>query len=62
MTSTEPRVEQFETTLAASGNNTGIVVPDGVIDRLGAGKRPPVIIDVKGVPEHGRRDGLPNRS
>lgn len=48
MTSTEPRGEQFETTLATSGNNTGIVVPEGVIDRLGAGKRPPVIIDVNG--------------
>jgi hypothetical protein len=48
MTSTQPRGEQFETTLAVSGNNTGIVVPDGVIDRLGAGKRPPVVIDVNG--------------
>src|SRR3954451_9563585 len=48
MTSTEPRSEYFETTLAASGNNTGIVVPDGVIERLGAGKRPPVVVDVNG--------------
>ena len=48
MTSTEPRSEQFETTLAARGNNTGIVVPDGVIERLGAGKRPPVVVEVNG--------------
>lgn len=38
----------FETTLAASGNNTGIVVPDEVIDRLGARRRPPVVVDVNG--------------
>ena len=48
MTSTEPRSEHFETTLAATGNNTGIVVPDSVIERLGAGKRPPVIVEVNG--------------
>jgi hypothetical protein len=38
----------FETTVAASGNNTGIVVPDEVIDQLAAGKRPPVLVDVNG--------------
>ena len=48
MTSAEPRSEQFETTLAARGNNTGIVVPGGVIERLGAGKRPPVVVEVNG--------------
>lgn len=48
MKATEPKSEQFETTLAASGNNTGIVVPDEVIERLGAGKRPPVVVDVSG--------------
>ena len=48
MSSTEPACEQFETTLTASGNNTGIVVPDEVIERLGAGKRPPVVVDVNG--------------
>ncbi len=48
MTSTEPKSEHFETTLAATGNNTGIVVPDGVIERLGAGKRPPVVVEVNG--------------
>ena len=34
----------FETTLVATGNNTGIVVPAEVIDQLAAGKRPPVIV------------------
>src|SRR3954447_21056114 len=38
----------FETTVAASGNNTGIVVPDEAIERLGAGRRPPVLVDVNG--------------
>jgi hypothetical protein len=34
--------------VAAAGNNTGIVVPDAVIADLGAGKRPPVLVDVNG--------------
>jgi hypothetical protein len=38
----------FETTVAASGNNTGIVVPDEVIEQLAAGKRPPVLVNVNG--------------
>jgi Bacteriocin-protection, YdeI or OmpD-Associated/Domain of unknown function (DUF1905) len=36
----------FETTLTASGNNTGIVVPDDVIEKLGAGKRPAVHVTI----------------
>jgi hypothetical protein len=44
----EPRSATFETTVASSGNNTGIVVPAEVIERLGAGKRPPVLVDVNG--------------
>jgi len=48
MKSTGSQGEQFETTLAASGNNTGIVVPEDVVERLGAGKRPPVMVDVNG--------------
>ena len=43
-----PRSATFETTVAATGNNTGIVVPPEVIDQLGAGKRPPVLVDVNG--------------
>jgi Bacteriocin-protection, YdeI or OmpD-Associated/Domain of unknown function (DUF1905) len=45
---TEPKSATFETTVAASGNNTGIVVPVEVIEQLGAGKRPPVLVDVNG--------------
>jgi hypothetical protein len=44
----EPRSATFETTVAATGNNTGIVVPPEVIEQLGAGKRPPVLVDVNG--------------
>ena len=38
----------FDTTVKAAGNNTGIVVPDEIIARLGAGRRPAVIVDVNG--------------
>ena len=38
----------FETTLRQNGNNTGIEVPDEVIERLGAGRRPPVLVTVNG--------------
>ena len=34
----QPSSASFETTLTASGNNTGIVVPEGVIEQLGAGE------------------------
>jgi hypothetical protein len=44
----EPRSVSFETTVAASGNNTGIVVPGEVIEQLAAGKRPPVLVNVNG--------------
>ena len=30
------------------GNNTGIEVPDEVMDALGVGKRPPVVVNVNG--------------
>ena len=43
-----PRSATFETTVASSGNNTGIVVPPEVIEQLGAGKRPPVLVDLNG--------------
>lgn len=48
MTASGPRSATFETTVAAQGNNTGIVVPPEVIEQLGAGKRPPVLVDVNG--------------
>jgi hypothetical protein len=38
----------FDTTVAATGNNTGIVVPDEMIERLGAGRRPAVVVNVNG--------------
>ena len=38
----------FDTTVTATGNNTAIVVPDDVIERLGAGRRPPVVVNVNG--------------
>lgn len=41
------RVE-FETIVTAAGNNTGIVVPETVIEQLGAGRRPAVIVNVNG--------------
>ena len=43
-----PRSVTFEATVAASGNNTGIVVPGEVIEQLAAGNRPPVLVNVNG--------------
>ena len=45
---TTPASVSFETTVAAQGNNTGIVVPGEVIEQLAAGKRPPVLVNVNG--------------
>jgi len=42
----EPNSVTFETTVAVSGNNTGIVVPEEAIEQLAAGKRPPVLVKV----------------
>ena len=44
----KPASASFKTTLSAMGNNTGIEVPEEVIDVLGSGKRPPVIVNVNG--------------
>jgi peptidyl-prolyl cis-trans isomerase A (cyclophilin A) len=44
----EPKSVTFETTVAVTGNNTGIVVPGEAIEQLAAGKRPAVLIDVNG--------------
>ena len=38
----------FDTTLTATGNNTGIVVPTELIEQLAGGKRPAVIVEVNG--------------
>lgn len=39
---------RFETTLSQFGNNTGIEVPPELVEQLGAGKRPPVLVAVNG--------------
>src|ERR1700712_4288775 len=39
---------RFSTTLLQMGNNTGIEVPPDVLDALGAGKRPAVVVTVNG--------------
>ena len=39
---------EFDTTVSATGNNTGIVVPDELIERLSAGRRPSVVVNVNG--------------
>ena len=39
---------RFETTMSQVGNNTGIEVPPDVIEALGGGKRPPVVVVVNG--------------
>jgi Bacteriocin-protection, YdeI or OmpD-Associated/Domain of unknown function (DUF1905) len=44
----KPASVTFETTVAASGNNTGIEVPEEAIEQLGAGQRPPVLVNVNG--------------
>jgi hypothetical protein len=38
----------FSTSMFQDGNNTGIDVPAEVVDALGAGKRPPVVVTVNG--------------
>lgn len=38
----------FETTLTSNGNNTGIPVPEHVIEQLRRGQRPPVLVTVNG--------------
>ncbi|WP_092967101.1 YdeI/OmpD-associated family protein [Agromyces sp. CF514] len=39
---------RFETTMSQTGNNTGIEVPSDVIEALGAGRKPPVVVTVNG--------------
>lgn len=36
----------FETTILQIGNNTGICIPDEIVEGLGAGKRPPVHVTI----------------
>jgi hypothetical protein len=44
----KPNSVTFETTVAATGNNTGIVVPDEAIEQLAAGRRPSVVVSLNG--------------
>jgi hypothetical protein len=39
---------RFESTMFQTGNNTGIEVPADVIEALGAGRKPPVVVTVNG--------------
>jgi len=39
---------EFDATMLQQGNNTGIPVPDGVVEALGGGKRPAVNVTVNG--------------
>jgi hypothetical protein len=39
---------RFETRMSQTGNNTGIEVPPEVIEALGAGRKPPVVVTVNG--------------
>jgi Bacteriocin-protection, YdeI or OmpD-Associated/Domain of unknown function (DUF1905) len=44
----KPGSVSFDATVAATGNNTGIVVPDAVIEQLAAGRRPAVLVSLNG--------------
>ena len=44
----KPGSVSFDTTVTATGNNTGIVVPDEVLEQLAAGRRPPVLVSLNG--------------
>ena len=48
VTMTHARTVSFDTTVAGSESKTGIVVPDDAIERLGAGHRPPVVVELNG--------------
>jgi len=39
---------RFETTMRQTGNNTGIEVPAEVVEALGAGRKPAVVVTVNG--------------
>lgn len=46
--SSDSKWVSFDTTLSAFGNNTGIVIPDEIIQALNAGKRPALLVKVNG--------------
>ncbi|MEV4953902.1 YdeI/OmpD-associated family protein [Paenarthrobacter nitroguajacolicus] len=39
---------KFTTTIVGDGNKAGIEVPDAIVEGLGAGKRPPVVVTING--------------
>jgi hypothetical protein len=39
---------KFTTTIQGSGNKAGIEVPEDVVNALGAGRRPPVVVTING--------------
>lgn len=39
---------KYKTIIIQSGNNTGIEVPEEIVESLGAGKRPPVVLTLNG--------------
>jgi GrpB-like predicted nucleotidyltransferase (UPF0157 family) len=43
-----PAHVEFDTQVTATGNNTGIVVPEELIGQLGAGRRPSVLVSIDG--------------
>lgn len=43
-----PEARTFSTTLWATGNNVGIVVPEEVVESFGRGKRVPVVVTIDG--------------
>ena len=51
----ESKSHAFRTKILQTGNNTGIPVPDDVVEKLGAGKRPLVVVTVQ---EHTYRSAV----
>jgi hypothetical protein len=45
---TTPTSVSFDTTLSSFGNNTGIEVPEALVQQLGSGKKPAVTVLVNG--------------
>lgn len=39
---------EFRSTLFAMGNNTGVEVPESIVEALGAGRKPPVTLTLNG--------------
>lgn len=40
------QTQTFRTTILQIGNNTGICIPDEIVEKLAAGKKPPVIVTI----------------